>query len=102
MTTTTRRPDGGYFIVPNRWVTAGYMQQAPGAITQVYVFLSRWANNETHEVAQPIRLIALKCGLTEDYARKAIRTLEAWGVITLEDKDDKGHNVWTLNHLEAT
>lgn len=100
MTTKARRPDGGYFVIPNRWVTAGYMQQAPGAITQVYVFLSRWANNETGETAQPIRLVALKCGLTEDYARKAIRTLEAWGVITLEaHKDDKGHNVWTLNHL---
>lgn len=100
MATKVQRRNGGYFTVPNRWIDAGYMAAAPGSVTLVYLHLSRWADNGTLQAAQPMKLIAKKCGLSEDVARKAIRTLEAWGV--LERDPESGRNAmnrWYLNDL---
>jgi hypothetical protein len=100
MSTIIVRRDGGYFTTPNRWVDAGYMQVAPGSVTQVYLFLCRWADNNTQSAAQPMRAIAYKCGLSEDVARKAVRTLEAWGVIERDaDQGQNAVNIWHLNNL---
>lgn len=100
MSTQVRRRDGGYATFPNRWIDAGYMAKAPGSVTQVYFFLCRWADNATLEAAQPMRTIAYKCGISEDVARKAVRSLEAWGVITRESRTGPhATNVWTLNNL---
>lgn len=100
MSTTIRHRSGGYFTMPNRWVDAGYMQSAPGSVTQVYLFLCRWANNTTLQSSQPMRLIAQKCGISEDVARRAVRKLEAWGVMTRDPGTGRGaKNVWILNDL---
>lgn len=100
MSTTVRRRDGGYATFPNRWIDAGYMAAAPGSVTQVYLFLCRWSDNTTLAAAQPMKLIAKKCGLSEDVARKAIRTLEAWQVIHREpESGPNAVNVWTLMDL---
>lgn len=102
MGTTIRRRDGGYFTIPNRWIDAGYMAQAPGSVTQVYLFLCRWADNESLAATQPVALIARKTGLSEDIARKAVRTLEAWGVLERQWKPGPGgKNEWTLTELSA-
>ena len=69
MATKVQRRNGGYFTVPNRWIDAGYMAAAPGSVTQVYLHLSRWADNGTLESSQPMKLIAKKCGLSEDVVR---------------------------------
>ncbi|HXG72811.1 MAG TPA: hypothetical protein VNJ04_19625 [Gemmatimonadaceae bacterium] len=101
MSTTIRRTDGGYFTTPNRWYDAGYAKAAPGSVTTVYGFLCRWADNTTPESAQPMRLIAEQCGLTENVARQAVRTLESWNVLTRDS--GRGHhaiNRWTLNQLQ--
>lgn len=101
MSTKVRRPDGGYATFPNRWIDAGYMAKAPGSVTQVYMFLCRWADNSTLAAAQPMRLIAKKCGLSEDIARKAVRTLESWGAIEREQESGPNAvNVWTLLMLQ--
>lgn len=100
MSTSVRRRDGGYATFPNRWIDAGYMAKAPGSVTQVYLFLCRWADNSTWESAQPMRLIAAKCGLTENVVQKAVRTLENWGAVTRQWKPGPGgYNIWTLNEL---
>jgi hypothetical protein len=96
----SRRTNGGFAQIPNRWIDAGYMKSAPGSVTQVYLHLSRWAENDTDEAAQPMALIARQCGLSLDHARKAIRILEEWGVIRREPKSGRnGVNVWLLLDL---
>src|SRR5690606_4632968 len=103
MSTKVFHRSGGYTVVPSRWIDSGYMAKAPGSVTQVYLFLCRWANNATLETSQPIKQIARMCGLSEDVARKAVRILEAWGV--LERKSETGPhatNIWILNDLEET
>jgi hypothetical protein len=103
MSTTIRSHDGGHARFANRWYDAGYAAEAPGSVTLVYGFLCRWADNATLESAQPMRLIAAKCGLTENVARKAIRTLEEWGVISRESgSGQSAKNNWTLNPLHPT
>lgn len=100
MTTSVKRRNGGYFTVPNRWIDAGYMAAAPGSVTQVYLHLSRWADNGTLASSQPMKLIARKCGISEDVARKAVRTLEAWGVLDRDPESGRGaSNTWYLNDL---
>lgn len=103
MSTTIRSRTGGQAHFANRWIDAGYMAAAPGSVTQVYMFLCRWADNTTLESAQPMRLISLKCGVTENVARRAIRSLESWGVITRESgRGQSAKNTWTLNELPET
>lgn len=100
MSTEVKRRNGGYFTIANRWIDAGYMAAAPGSVTQVYLHLSRWADNGTLQSSQPMKLIAKKCGLSEDVARKAVRTLEAWGVLDRDpDSGRNAKNVWMLNDL---
>lgn len=101
MSASIKSRNGGYATFANRWVDAGYMAQATGSVTKVYFFLARWADNNSQESIQPMPTIAKKCGITEDVARKAVRTLEAWGVITLEpEPGPRGINVWTINELD--
>lgn len=84
----------------NRWIDAGYMKAAPGSVTQVYLFLCRWADNGTHLSAQPMKTIATQCGLSEDIARVAARELEAWGALVREPGTGaRAINKWTLPQL---
>ncbi|MGI8547732.1 MAG: hypothetical protein ACR2M1_10410 [Gemmatimonadaceae bacterium] len=100
MTTQVKSVSGGYATFPNRWFDAGYAAKSPGSITQVYMFLQRWADNSTDEACQAMRMIAAKTGLSEDVARKAVRTLEAWGCLTRhQESGPNAKNVWSLNDL---
>ena len=79
--TRSRTIDGGFARMPNRWIDAGYMAAAPGSVTQVYLFLCRWANNQTGIAEQSIAQMARMLRMNQDRVRQATKVLRAWRVI---------------------
>lgn len=79
--TRSRTVDGGFAQMPNRWIDAGYMAAAPGSVTQVYLFLCRWANNQTGIAEQSIAQMARMLRMSQDRVRQATKVLRAWRVI---------------------
>jgi hypothetical protein len=93
---------GGHWRGANRWYDAGYADAAPPSVTQVYLFLSRWADNETWTVQQTMGAIRRKSGVRQERTvREALRILKAWGVVSPLDEYPNRPTRWQLHDLQS-